>query len=70
MTSLISIVTSLSVVTVNLAVLLAGYGIVPLVAAITAVRLLSYFAYWKMPVASSRRCRFASALFVQAGFAS
>ncbi len=47
MTSLISIATSLTVVIVNVAVLLAGYGIVTLVAAITAIRLLSYFAYWK-----------------------
>lgn len=47
MTSLISIVTSLTVVTVNIVMLLAGYGIVPLVAAITAIRTLSYFAYWR-----------------------
>ena len=46
-TSLISIVTSLTVVIVNVVVLMAGYGIVPLVAAITVVRTLSYFAYWK-----------------------
>jgi O-antigen/teichoic acid export membrane protein len=47
MTSVISVATSLAVVTVNIVMLLAGYGIVPLVAAITAIRILSYFAYWK-----------------------
>jgi O-antigen/teichoic acid export membrane protein len=47
MTSIISIATSLTVVTVNVVMLLAGYGIVPLVAAITAIRTLSYLAYWR-----------------------
>ncbi|HKP13008.1 MAG TPA: oligosaccharide flippase family protein, partial [Blastocatellia bacterium] len=47
MTSLISIATSLMVVTANVVLLLAGYGILPLVAAITAIRILSFWAYWK-----------------------
>jgi O-antigen/teichoic acid export membrane protein len=47
MTSIISIATSISVVIVNVSVLLAGYDIVTLVAAITAVRALSYVAYWR-----------------------
>jgi len=41
----VSIVTSLVVAGVNVAVLLAGYGLVELVAATTAVRLLAYAAY-------------------------
>jgi O-antigen/teichoic acid export membrane protein len=47
MTSVISIATSLIVVTANVVLLLAGYGILPLVAAITAIRTLSFWAYWK-----------------------
>jgi O-antigen/teichoic acid export membrane protein len=47
MTSLISVAASLTVVAVNVVMLLAGYGIVALVAAITVVRILSYFAYWR-----------------------
>jgi O-antigen/teichoic acid export membrane protein len=47
MTSVISIATSLLVVAVNVALLLAGYGLLPLIAAITAIRTLSFWAYWK-----------------------
>ncbi|HSE97221.1 MAG TPA: oligosaccharide flippase family protein [Blastocatellia bacterium] len=41
----VAITTSIVVALVNAAVLLAGYGLVELVAATTTVRILSYFAY-------------------------
>jgi hypothetical protein len=41
----VSIATSLAVALVNVAVLTAGYGLVPMVVATTAVRVVSYFVY-------------------------
>ncbi len=43
--NIVAIVTSIAVAVVNVAVLLAGYGLVALVAATTAVRVLAYFVY-------------------------
>ena len=43
--NLVAIVSSLAVASANAAVLVAGYGLVALVAATTSVRLLTYFVY-------------------------
>ncbi len=43
----VSILSSVSVAAVNVAVLTAGYGLVPLVFATTAVRIATYVVYWR-----------------------
>jgi O-antigen/teichoic acid export membrane protein len=43
----VSIVSSVAVAAVNVAVLKAGYGLVPLVLATTAVRVATYLVYWR-----------------------
>lgn len=43
----VSIVSSVAVAAVNVAILKAGYGLVPLVLATTAVRVATYFVYWR-----------------------
>jgi O-antigen/teichoic acid export membrane protein len=43
----VSVVSSIAVAAVNIAVLLAGYGLVPLVLATTSVRIATYFVYWR-----------------------
>jgi O-antigen/teichoic acid export membrane protein len=43
----VSIATSVTVAAVNVGILLAGYGLVPLVLATTSVRLLAYVVYWR-----------------------
>jgi O-antigen/teichoic acid export membrane protein len=43
--NLVAIVSNLLVAAVNIAVVLAGYGLIPLVAATTVVRVVTYFVY-------------------------
>jgi len=43
----VSIVSSIAVAAVNVAILSGGYGLVPLVLATTAVRIATYFVYWQ-----------------------
>jgi O-antigen/teichoic acid export membrane protein len=43
----VSIVSSVAVAAVNVAVLKAGYGLVPLVLATTSVRVVTYCVYWR-----------------------
>jgi len=43
----VSIVSSVAVAAVNVAILKAGYGLVPLVLATTSVRVATYFVYWR-----------------------
>ena len=43
----VAVVSSIVVAAVNVAVLTAGYGLVPLILATTSVRIATYFAYWR-----------------------
>ena len=45
--NVVAIVSSFVIAAVNIAVVLMGYGVVALVAATTAVRLATYFIYWR-----------------------
>jgi len=45
--NMVAIVSSFVIAAVNVAMVLMGYGLIPLVAATTAVRLGTYFVYWR-----------------------
>jgi len=59
----VAIASSVSVAAVNVGVLVAGYGLVPLVLATTSVRIATYFAYWRNAARTYPALRLSPSLF-------
>lgn len=59
----VAIASSVAVAAVNIGVLVAGYGLVPLVLATTSVRVVTYIAYWRNAARTYPALRLSPSLF-------